>query len=187
MEAEDQTVLDEHIPLRRFKVKMFGKSYVLNPAADLELQISTVGEALQEQASKYAFYATVRDMAQAKLDSLNAKLDNRRSELDQEYRQDGELPGGVKITEESMRRALRAHPDCAKLREQIVEAQFNVNTLNSIVRAFEHRRECAVSLSVRANNTTFHDRDVKVTVAAKISDINLDNVRSRGKHPSTVN
>lgn len=175
--------LEEHEPLANISIRMFGKKYELQPAADLELHPSTIGESLQTQPAQFAFYATVHSMAQAKVAGLNKQLEDRRSQLDMEYRKAGELPGGIKITEDSMRRALRLHSDCLALVDKIHDAEFDTMCLSNVVRAFEHRRECLIELSKRANNTTFNDSDINVSVAARITPLSVT-ANGVGKHPS---
>lgn len=185
MEPISKAPIKGHIPLQRMKIKMFGKTYTINPADDLIIHKATVGEDAQTQPSVFAFYATVRDMAQAKVDALNAQLEDRRSELDNEYRRAGELPGGLKITEDSIRRALRMDPDSTAIRDQILDAQHQVACLTSIVRAFEHRREMLLTVASRANNSTWNDRDVDLPeVHARITKIVTEDVRNLGAHPS---
>jgi hypothetical protein len=182
MERRWETGLESHTPLANMTIRMFGKRYQLQPAVDLEFHPSTIGEALQEQAGRYAFYATVHAMAQAKVTAIQEELDLRRSQLDAEYRDEGCLPGGGKITEDGLRRAIRLHADSRMLENKLHDAEYDMNCLEKIVRAFEHRRECMIALAHRTNNSTFNDRDVDVTVSAKI--MNLDEVRTKGQHPS---
>jgi hypothetical protein len=175
--------LEEHAPLQHLTIKMYGRTYEMQPAADLVLRPSTVGEDLQNQGARFAFYATCHAMALAKVKALEKKLESRRSELDQTWRNAGILPGGGKITEESMRRALRCDELCDELQDKILDAEFDANVLFSVVKAFEHRRDMLVELAKRANNITFHDRDVNVTVSAKISQL-LSQHKNVGQHPS---
>jgi hypothetical protein len=177
------TELDAHEPLQHLTIKMFGRTYELQPAADLELHPSTIGEDLQTQVGRFAFYATVLSMAETKVKALEKKLESRRAVLDNSWRTDGVLPGGGKITEESMRRALRCDTECEALSDKILDAEFDANVLRGIVRAFEQRRDMLVELAKRANNNTFHDRDVDVKVSAKITSITAQH-KNVGAHPS---
>lgn len=173
---------EDHKPLQDMTIQMFGKKYKLQPAADLELHPTTVGEELQRQPSLYAFYATVHSMAVAKVSAIGRKLENRRSELDTEWRQQGFLPGEIKITEDALRRALRNDETITRIQTAMNDAEFDAMCLANIVRAFEHKRDCLIELSKRTNNTTFNDQDVNVTVSARITLI--DAVRNTGQHPS---
>ena len=175
--------------LQKLTVTMFGKVFILSPAQDLELHPSTLGENLQEQASRYAFYASVRDMAAAKVDALALQVKQTEAALDQEFRADGELPSGGKITEAGLASAIRNHADYQNVQEDLAEAKHDLDTLNSIVRAFEHRRDCLMAMSSRANNTTFHDSDVNVTVSARVKTIEemaalKAKAKAKGAHPS---
>ena len=167
----EPTPLSELDILKNFRVKMFGKVFLMQPAADLELHPSSIGESLQEQPSRYAFYASVRDMAQAKVEALALQVKQKEAALDQEYRISGALPGGVKITETGMLCAIRNDGNYQTLQEEHVESQHHLALLNTIVRAFEQRRDCLMAMSSRANNTTFNDQDLNVTVSARIRSI----------------
>lgn len=181
MERTWESGLEDHEPLANVSITMFGRKYDLQPAADLELHPSTIGEALQTQPAQFAFYATVHSMAQAKVAALNKQLEDRRTVLDKQYRMEGELPGGIKITEDAMRRALRSDTDCQAIQDLVHDAEFDAMCLSNVVRAFEHRRECLIELAKRANNTTFNDRDVEVSVAARIG---MTAAHGVGQHPS---
>lgn len=174
--------------LQKLTVKMFGKVFILSPAQDLAIHPSTLGENLQEQASRYAFYASVRDMATAKVDALALKLKQKEAELDQEYRADGELPNGGKITEAGILSAIRAAADYQSIQEDLAEAKHDLDTLNSVVRAFEHRKDCLISMATRANNTTYNDSDVNITVSARVRTFEemaalKAKAKTKGTHP----
>lgn len=186
----EPTNLSDLDVLKRIKITMFGKVFLLQPSADLELHPSTIGENLQEQASRYAFYASVRDMAMAKVDALHMQLKQLEAELDQSIRGTRELPNGGKITEASLAAAIRNDEDYQELQETLAEAKHDVDLLNSVVRAFEHRRECLMAMSSRANNTTFHDSDVNVQVTARVHTTQewealKAKAKEKGKHPSS--
>ncbi len=182
MERTWESGLEDHSPLADMNILMFGKRYELQPAADLEIHPSTLAEDLQKQPGLFAFYATCHSMAQAKVTALNQKLELQRSEMDQEIRSNGALPDGGKITEDGLRRALRATPELAAIQDKVHDAEFDAMCLGNVVRAFEHRRECLIELSKRAHNTTFNDQDVPVTVAANITAVAAP--KGVGQHPS---
>lgn len=156
--AELEGKIDE---LTNFSVKMFGRRFILNPIADLQFQPSTLGQSIQEQPSKFAFYASVRDMANSKLEAVQAKVDQRRSQLDKEYRAAGFLPNGAKITEDALNRYLRADESVVALQDQARDARHELAILSSIVRAFEQRRDMLIQMNNRASNTMFNDSDIK--------------------------
>ncbi len=178
--AELEGRIDE---LTNLTVKMFGRKFTLNPMEDLKFQMSTLGQAIQEQPSKFAFYASLRDMANTKVEAFQSKIDGKRSELDQQYRREGYLPGGVKITEDSMNRFLRAHPEVVDLQGKARDARHEAALLGSIVRAFEQRRDMLIQANNRAANTMFNDQDVKtVTIHASIKNLVAAN-SGKGQFP----
>lgn len=155
--------------LSSLRVTMFKRVYDLNPAEDLALSVSDLGSHLQSQPSKYAFYASLKDLATTKLEKLNSKLHRTRAIEDGKIRADGILPDGNKITEDSLRRYLNTIDAVIDVEKEIHSAQTELAILSSIVRAFEHRRECLVVLANRQNSGVFHDKDVNTTVHASIT------------------
>lgn len=179
----EQSPINGHPPLQRLVIKMFGRKYELSPVDDLSVSASTVGEECQRQAPLYGYYATVRDMAETKVESLEALLTDKEAELDQHFRQTGMLPGSVKITEDGLKKAIKNDTDYKAIRDRIVEARGQAKQMGSIVRAFEQKKDMLVSMSTRLNNSTWNDRDVAVTVAAKVTKLS-DELKGVGAHPS---
>lgn len=180
--------------LANLDIKMFGKHYRLHPVEDLKLQVSDLGACLQSQPAMYAFYASLRDLANTNVETIKRRIEDRRAELDNTWRSQGYIPGDIKITEDSMRRGLRNDNQLKAHADNLVLAQFMYDTLSSIVKAFEHRRDMLISLSTRANNSTFHDRDVDVYVSGKFGDAAesdqapttlKDKVKGRGAFPGS--
>ena len=174
----------EHLTCLR--VVMFKKVYDLNPAEDLKMNVSKIGDHLQSQPSKYAFYATLRDLANSKVEKLSDKLHKVRGSLDSQYRAEGYLPGDVKITEDSMRRFLNQAPEVSEVTKEIRQAQSELAVLTSIVRAFEQRRDCLVALAHRQNSGVFHDKDATPTVHAAVTPLRQlqEQAAAAGAHPS---
>ena len=180
----EPTLLSETGVLNNLKIRMFGKSFLMHPGEDLAIHPSTIGDNLQEQASRFAFYASVRDMASAKVDGITLELKQMEAKLDQTIRGEGELPGGGKITETGLIAAINNDGDYQATQEELAEAKHHLDLLQTVVRAFEQRRDCLLALSSRANNTTFNDKDLDVTVMAKIRKLIPDETKSMGAHPS---
>ena len=186
MADTDQITLDNVEHLSSLQVTMFKRVYDLNPAEDLALSVSSIGEHLQGQPSKYAFYASLRDLATSKMEQLQSKYHRIRAELDGQIRRQGELPDGGKITEDSLRRCLAVHPNVVEAEKAVHRASSEVSLFNSIVRAFEQRRDCLIALANRQNSGVFHDKDTKVTVHAEITPLQelRAQTASAGSHPS---
>lgn len=157
--------------LSSLRVEMFQRTYDLNPAEDLALSVSKIGEHLQSQPSKYAFYASLKDLANSKVDQLVAKLHRVRAINDSKIRVEGCLPDGNKITEDSMRRCLNTLEDVVAAEKAVLRAQADLAVLSSIVRAFEQRRDCLIALSNRQNSGVFHDKNISATVHADINPV----------------
>jgi len=177
-------VLVTDTDLETITVKMYGKEYVLHPAEDLALHPSSVGEHLQEQASRFAFYATVRDMALVKVEALQGQLASVEAELSDGYRS-GKYRL-AKTTDEAVKLAIRGDATYVKAKGVVADAQMEYDMLNSVVKAFEHRREMLIEMSRRANNSTWNDRDVDATVAVEITPIERlkKSTQGLGQHPS---
>lgn len=180
--------IHNHPPLQEMKIRMYGREYILDPEQDLAFTKSTVGEAGQTQAAVYAFYATVRDLAEAKVESYETLLSQKVAELDMKFRGNGELPNGVKITDEGVKQAIRNDDEYKKIQNALVETRSQAKQMGSIVKAFEQRHEQIKTVASRANNTTFNDRDVTVEVAADVRFVPKVSAEERqvGKHPSKV-
>lgn len=172
--------------LSELKVVLFDKTYILNPAEDLAASVSGLSEHLQTQPARYAFYASLRDTANHKVDLRESEYHRIRAQRDGEWRRDGELPSGGKPTEDGIRRALAEDADVAKAFQWLLKAKHEAALLQSIVRAFEQRRDVLIALVGRQNTGTFHDKDVKVEVAAEIRLKNTKAVvaPNAGRHPS---
>lgn len=169
-DSELQTNVEDVDHLQALEVTMFGKVYTLNPAADLALSASNLGECLQTHPSKYAFYASLRDLSESKVSRVNERYHVIRGKLDQKIRDSGTMPNGDRITEDALRRYLTTQDEVLVATKEIRQAQAEFQLLSSIVRAFEHRRECLIAMSNRQNNNIFHDKDVAATVAVAIQD-----------------
>jgi hypothetical protein len=172
--------------LQELTISMYGKRYVLNPAEDLELHPSSVGDHLQEQASRFAFYATVRDMCLAKVDSCQSQLAVVEARLSEEFRSG--IIQLAKTTEDAVKQAIRGHEAYVDAKETLSLATVEYDQLNSIAKAFEHRREMLVELSKRANNTTWNDKDIDPEVSATITPLQSQKnaTKGMGTHPGKV-
>lgn len=178
--------MSDVLHLTELRVVMFKKVYDLNPAEDLALTVSGIGEHLQAQPSKYAFYASLKDLATSKLEQLQGKYHRVRAGIDGQVRAQGELPDGGKITEDSLRRYLTTHEEVRAAEKAMHQASAEVSMFSSIVRAFEQRRDCLIALANRQNSGVFHDKDTKVMVHAEISPLKDLQAASAGAgaHPS---
>lgn len=170
--------------LQDLTVLMYGKKYELHPAEDLELHPSSVGDHLQEQASRFAFYATIRDMCKVKVEARGNTVSATEAVLSGYYR--GESSPLAKTTEEAVKQAIRGNAEYLEAKKELADAEMEFDRLNSITKAFEHRREMLIEMARRANNTTWNDKDVDVTVAATITPLQSKQAATKGvgKHPS---
>jgi hypothetical protein len=173
---------DKMEELTRLTVKMFGRKFILNPSEDLSLSPSTMGEDLQNQPARFAFYASIKDMAQMKVNQIESRVAQRRATVDAHIRDLGVLPNGTKITEDGLRRAIRTDEDLQELEGRLSDAKHELSLLSTIVAAFEHRKFMLIQLNGRANNSAFNDQTVKATVHADIRHLKAA-ATGVGKHP----
>ena len=167
--------------LESLEIELYGRTYNLSPLADLHFSISQLGEAMQEQPSKYAFYASIKDQCQKLVNEWAKAVERARSKADQEIRKVGHIDGN-KITEDALRRALRMHPKVKQAEDSLGEVQDLLATLTTIVRAFEVRRDMIVAASTRTNTGNFQDSDVPFPIGLKTPK-NFEKAKGKGQFP----
>lgn len=164
-------------PLGPFSFTLFEKTYTVHPRENLEVHVSTLGEALQTNSTWFAFYAALRDEAQNTVDALAAKLQQRAGQLYVSWQADPPF----KITEVSVKENTRADEEYINIQEAIVDSNLVRDKLNSFTKAFEDRRFCIVALAARSNNSAFHDTDATPRIRSMDSTTIPKGI---GKHPS---
>jgi len=157
-------------PMKELEVELFGKKYTLHPEEDLEIDMGNLGECLQTQASTFAFYATLRDQAQNQLDALETSMTQIFARLDDKYRKDG-LPNGFKITEESIKYAVRASKTFRDAQDAYINFKVTAATLESLVWAFQQRRDMLVALYTKSNNNMFQESEPRIRPDASTRNI----------------
>lgn len=174
-----------HDPLGEFEFSLFGRPYTVNPRENLEVQVSSLGDALQTNATWFAFYAALRDEAQNTVDALAASLQQRQANLYVQWQEDG----SIKLTELSVKENTRADSEYQNIQEAIVEASLVKDKLASFTKAFEERRYCLVELAKRNNNSTYHDmdatpRNIRPSRPSQTEELPFVATKGVGKHPS---
>lgn len=117
-----------------------------------ELKIDkNIDKSILDQAEKLGKYDFELVAAQADLELLQFQLKRRRASLSLEERENAKKSGN-KLTENWISDILDSHPELLDIEAKLLEARKNVKALQSIVGAFEQRKDMLVQKAKRELN-----------------------------------
>jgi len=125
-----------------------GKPINLREKYEKELRLSEelVNEHLKDQASLYAFYVVLSELASSEVDRTKLELELIEASLDEFYRIKL-LASGEKITDKKISALIVSNKERVKTIERLLTAKKNTGILKGIVRSFEHRKEAIIALA----------------------------------------
>lgn len=119
-----------------------------------ELTIEDINEAHIDQAGKFAFWASVSEVAKANVEMAKADMETAEAEADEKARKYLEMEG-IKITEKAVERAIKGESSFVDAQKKYLQAKRNAGVLKSVAEAFEHRKEMIIGLG--ANHRQEYD------------------------------
>lgn len=115
-------------------------SIVKNLAPDLAITRDNVNEAMMNQAEKYVHYAHAYQKAVRHCKLLSFQIEEVEASIDRWLSKQH-----TKVTEKMLRTACLSRDNYKQMRRELVEAEDRRDSLESIVRAMEHRRDMLVN------------------------------------------
>ena len=113
---------------------------------ELKIAEETINEDLKNQASLFAFYAVVSELANDELSQAKLKLELVEATLAKTYR-DKKLVTGEKVTEKIIQEAVALDKNRIKAVTDLNEAKKSVGVLKAIKESFHHRKESVIALA----------------------------------------
>ena len=162
-------------PLAPFAVTLIGKRYILRPRKDLEIPEDKVDEMKHTQPTMFAYYAAIADEAQNVVDALQARLQQKESELYDRLEEElGKTP-----SEDKAKKYIRGHEEYIEIQENLVDANRLASKLRSLTNAFVDRRFMLTSLSGKQSQALYQEGQIKTPKPVAVSEY-----RTVGAHPS---
>jgi len=143
------------------KLILDGKSIDLKKKYQKEVRISkeTIDDDLMKQASLYAFYAVMAELAEEAYDDAKLELELLEAALDEFYRKQF-LTSGEKVTEKKLEKVVALNKDRIESVKNKIQAKKNWGILKAIAKAFEQRKETVIALG----HSCRQERDVDIFI-----------------------
>ena len=124
------------------------KSIDLKKKYQKEIRFSkeTIHDDLMQQASKYAFYAIMAELAEEAYDDAKLELELLEATLDEHYRNEF-LKSGDKITEKKLEKVVALNKSRIESAKNKIQARKNRNILKALTEAMRHRKEAVIALA----------------------------------------
>lgn len=138
-----------------------GKPIDLKKKYQEEIKISkeTIDDDLMKQASKYAFYAVMAELAEDAYDDAKLELELLEATLDEYYRAEY-LRLEQKITDKKMEKVVALNKDRIESVKNKFQAKKNWGILKAIAKSFEQRKEAVIALG----HSCRQERDVDIFI-----------------------
>lgn len=121
-----------------------GREVTLDPASDLGIG-ADLNKAMSEQASTFAFYATMSEEAEARAKRIKFKLHCLEEDLDKVIRSNAHIKE-EKLTEAAVKNRINRNSKMRALYEQYIAARRTAGLLTVLKKAFEQRAEMLRSI-----------------------------------------
>lgn len=113
---------------------------------DIEIDPDALDIAWVKQASLFGEYCMEQAGARAKLDTLKERLDVKVAGLGLKIRSNPATFGLDKVTEASVQAVILLDAKCAKLREEVAVAQYELEVMGAAVRALDQKKSALENL-----------------------------------------
>ena len=123
-----------------------GRKYQGDMREELEIDPSQINQELQEQPAKFAWWATIHSLSQARVDDLKRRMDLREAELSKEFRE-AAIEDGTKLTEKSIEHAITRDLEYQEMAQALVNAKRDAGIFQVARDAFKQRADAMVTLS----------------------------------------
>ncbi len=118
----------------------------LNWQNDVAIDVDALDIQWAKQASLFGKYCMEQTGARAKLDAIKERLDVKVAGLGLKIRANPATFGLDKVTEASVQAVILLDPECAKLREEIAVAQYELEVMGAAVRALDQKKSALENL-----------------------------------------
>lgn len=113
---------------------------------DIEINPDALDIQWVKQASLFGEYCMEQAGARAKLDAIKERLDVKVAGLGLKIRANPATFGLDKVTEASVQAVILLDAECAKLREEIAVAQYELEVMGAAVRALDQKKSALENL-----------------------------------------
>jgi hypothetical protein len=118
----------------------------LNWQNDVTIDVDALDIQWAKQASLFGEYCMEQAKARASLDTIKERLDVKVAGLGLKIRSNPATFGLDKVTEASVQAVILLDPECAKLREEIAVAQYELEVMGAAVRAIDQKKSALENL-----------------------------------------
>jgi len=138
-----------------------GKSTDLKKKYQKEIRISkeTIDDDLMKQASLYAFYAVMAELAEEAYEDAKLELELLEATTDEHYRNKF-LQSGDKVTEKKLEKVVALNKARIESVKDKIVAKKNWGILKALTKAFEQRKEAVIALG----HSCRQERDVDIFI-----------------------
>ena len=135
------------------------KNYTLNLDDDLNVDRAGINDALANQPSLFAWYATLYEMARNNSLILDSQIKSYKAELDQYYRMEA-VKENLKITEGAINAKTDSNENLLKLIDEYHASKRQEGMLYVAKAAFEQRKDMLISIA--SNMRQEWDTELKI-------------------------
>jgi hypothetical protein len=119
--------------------------HTLDPDEELKLSEETINEDLKSQPARYAFYAVMQEAAEGEVADSKLNLETTEAALDDVFRTEA-AKANTKITEANISNKIKLNEEYTAAVIALNKAKKQAGTLRAIKEAFNHRKDCLISL-----------------------------------------
>ncbi|MFA5377446.1 MAG: hypothetical protein WC455_16965 [Dehalococcoidia bacterium] len=154
---------------------------------DVEINPDALDCEWVKQASLFGEYCMEQAGARAKLDAVKERLDVKVAGLGLKVRSNPATYGLDKVTEASVQAVILLDVECAKLREEIAVAQYELEVMSAAVRALDQKKSALENLVRLQGQNYFAGPSVPRDVGAEwVKDVERRSARDKVKAATGV-
>ena len=126
---------------------------------DIKISKETIDDNLMKQASLYAFYAVMAELAEEAYEDAKLELELLEATTDEHYRAEF-IKTGQKVTEKKMEKMVALNKSRIESAKKVIQARKNRGILKALTRAFEQRNLDVIALG----HICRQERDVDIFI-----------------------
>jgi len=136
-----------------------------------------------KQAATFGEYCMEQAGARAKLDAIKERLDVKVAGLGLKIRANPATFGLDKVTEASVQAVILLDAECAKLREEIAVAQYELEVMGAAVRALDQKKSALENLVRLQGQNYFAGPSVPRDIGTEwVNEVERNNARNKVKN-----
>jgi len=116
-------------------------------AAELKIDRNNLSEEMEEQASRYIYWAVLAEESAANVNRAKMHLEILEGELIKEYRTNLEREASGRITDTMVGAAVHSDKRYIRAREDMVDLQRHAGVMRSAERAFAMRKDALIQVA----------------------------------------